>query len=61
MNKKTKRIKNKDDFKESSFKDMLKDMEATKNRALKTVPKIKKEQIPSGEETSNKILFGTDG
>src|SRR5919197_4516761 len=60
MSKKTKSIKNQDDYEESSFKDIVKDMENTKSRALKQVPKIRKEQVPTGEETSNKILYGND-
>jgi hypothetical protein len=58
MSKKTKRIKDKDDYEESSFKNIVNDMENTKERALELVPKIRKEQVPSGEETSNEILYG---
>jgi hypothetical protein len=58
MTKKTKRIKDKDDYEESSFKNIVNDMEDTKNRALELVPKISKEQVPSGEETSDEILYG---
>jgi hypothetical protein len=60
MSKKTKRIKDKDDYEESSFKNIVNDMENTKERALELVPKIRKEQVPSGEETSNEILYGDD-
>ena len=56
MSKKTKRIKDKDDYEESSFKDVIEDMEDTKDKALESLPKIRKEQVPSGEETSNEIL-----
>jgi hypothetical protein len=58
MSKKTKRIKDKDDYEESSFKNIVNDMENTEERALELVPKIRKEQVPSGEETSNEILYG---
>jgi hypothetical protein len=61
MSKKTKRIKDKDDYEQSSFKDIVKDMEDTKNRALELVPKIRKEQVPTAEETSNEILYGGGG
>jgi hypothetical protein len=57
MSKKTKRIKDKDDYEESSFKDVIEDMEDTKDKALESLPKIRKEQVPSGEETSNEILY----
>ncbi len=46
MSKKTKRIKDKDDYEESSFKNIVNDMEVTKNRALELVSKISKEQVP---------------
>jgi hypothetical protein len=35
-------------------------MEDTKKKALELVPKIRKEQVPSGEETSNGILYDDD-
>jgi hypothetical protein len=60
MSKKTKRIQNKDDYEKSSFKDIIEDMEDTKDEALDSLPKIKKEQIPTGEETSKEILYGDD-
>ena len=60
MSKKTKRIQNKDDYEKSSFKDVIEDMEDTKGEALESLPKIKKEQVPTGEETSKEILYGDD-
>ena len=42
MSKKTKRIQNKDDYEGSSFKDIMEDVEDTKNKALGSVPKIRK-------------------
>ena len=56
----TKRIENKDDYENSSFKDVIDDMEDTRNKGLKSLPKITKEQVPNGEETSNGILYGKD-
>jgi len=61
MSKKTKKINNPNEYKKSSFKDIMEDTEDTKNKALKSVPKVKKEQIPSDNETSNEILYGGDG
>ena len=58
MSKKTKRIKDKDNYEESSFKNIVNDMEDTKRKALELVPKVRKEQVPSGDETSNEILYG---
>jgi hypothetical protein len=54
----TKRIQNKDDYEKSSFKDVIEDMEETKDKALESLPKIRKEQVPTGEETSKEILYG---
>jgi hypothetical protein len=58
MSKKTKRIQNKDDYEDSSFKDIMEDVEDTKNKVLESVPKIRKEQVPSDDETSSEILYG---
>ncbi|MFL6363755.1 MAG: hypothetical protein ACJ719_00915, partial [Nitrososphaeraceae archaeon] len=58
MSKKTKRIQNKDDYEDSSFKDIMEDVEDTKNKVLGSVPKIRKEQVPSDDETSSEILYG---
>ena len=44
----------------SSFKDIMEDMEDTNNKGLESVPKIRKEQVPSKEETSSEILYGND-
>ena len=58
MSKKTKKINNSDDYEKSSFKGIIEDMEDTKNAGLKSVPKIRKEQVPSADETSKEILYG---
>jgi hypothetical protein len=60
MTKKTNKINNPNDYKKSSFKDIMEDMEDTKNEALESLPKVKKEQIPSDNETSKEILYGGD-
>jgi hypothetical protein len=60
LSKKTKRIQNKDDYEDSSFKDIMEAMEDTNNKGLESVPKIRKEQVPSKEETSSEILYGND-
>jgi hypothetical protein len=61
MTKKTNKINNPNDYKKSSFKNIMEDMEDTKNEALESLPKVKKEQIPSDNETSKEILYGGDG
>ena len=58
MSKKTKKINNSNDYEKSSFKGIIEDMEDTKNVGLKSVPKIRKEQVPSAGETSKEILYG---
>ena len=60
MSKNTKRIQNKDDYEKSSFKDIIEDMEDTKDTGLESVPKIRKEQVPSKDETTREILYGND-
>lgn len=60
LSKKTTKIQNKDDYEKSSFKDIMEDMEDTNNKGLESVPKIRKEQVPSKEETSSEILYGND-
>ena len=54
----TKRIQNKDDYEASSFKDIVEDMEDTKDKALDSLPKIRKEQVPTKDETTGEILYG---
>ncbi|HYZ50740.1 MAG TPA: hypothetical protein VE593_07625 [Nitrososphaeraceae archaeon] len=60
MSKNTKRIQNKDDYEKSSFKDIIEDMEDAKDTGLESVPKIRKEQVPSKDETTREILYGND-
>jgi hypothetical protein len=55
--KKTKKITNKDDFEKS--KGIIEDVENTKDEALQSVvPKVKKEQMPRGDEMTKEILDG---
>jgi hypothetical protein len=59
MRGKIKKINNPEDYENSSFKDIIKKTEDTKNKALESaIPKISKDQIPSDNETSKKILYG---
>src|ERR671938_363936 len=46
MSKKTnKRIQNKDDYEKSSFKDVIEDMEDTRDKGLESLPKIKRNRF----------------
>ena len=58
MSKKTRKINNPTEYKKSSFKDIIEDTEDAKIKALESAPKVKKEQIPSDNETSKEILYG---
>jgi hypothetical protein len=58
MSKKTKKINDSNDYEKSSFKGIMEDMEDTKNVGLESVPKIRKDQVPSADETSKEILYG---
>ena len=61
MSKNTKKIVSQDDYEKSSFKDIVEDMEDTKNKALESaVPKVKKQQIPNDDETTKEILYGDE-
>ena len=58
MSKKIKNINNSNDYEKSSFKGIIEDMEDTKDVGLESLPKIRKEQVPSADETSKEILYG---
>jgi hypothetical protein len=58
MSKKTKKINNSDDYEKSSFKDIIEDVEDTKNEVLESLPKITKEKVPTEKGTSKEILYG---
>ena len=57
MSKKTKKINDSNDYEKSSFKGIMEDMEDTKNVGLESVPKIRKDQVPSADETSKEICM----
>ena len=58
MSKKIKNINNSNDYEKSSFKGIIEDMEDTKDVGLESLPKIRKEQVPSAGETSKERLYG---
>jgi hypothetical protein len=36
----------------------MEDMQDAKDKALESLPKVKRKQIPEGQETTNEILYG---
>lgn len=57
--KKIQKIDDRKSYEKSGFKSIMEDVEETKKQALKSVPHIPKEQIPSGEDTTNELLEGS--
>ena len=58
MNKRIKKIQNQDDYEKSSFKEIMEDMQDAKDKVLESLPKVKRKQIPEGQETTKEILYG---
>lgn len=58
MNKRTKKIQNQDDYEKSSFKEIMEDIQDAKDKVLESLPKVKRKQIPEGQETTKEILYG---
>jgi hypothetical protein len=54
--KKIQKIDDRKDYEKSGFKSIMEDVEETKKQALESVPQIPKEQVPSGENTTNELL-----
>jgi hypothetical protein len=54
--KKIQKIEDRKDYEKSGFKSIMEDVEETKKQALESVPQIPKEQVPSGENTTNELL-----
>jgi hypothetical protein len=57
--KKIQKIDDRKDYEKSGFKSIMEDVEETKKQALESVPQIPKEQVPSGENTTNELLEGS--
>ena len=55
----TKRIQNKDDYEKSSFKDVIEDMQDTKDKALETLPRIKKNRFEVGRKHQKRYRIAT--
>jgi hypothetical protein len=54
--KKIQKIEDRKDYEKSGFKSIMEGVEETKKQALESVPQIPKEQVPSGENTTNELL-----
>jgi hypothetical protein len=60
VSKKVRKIDDQEDYKKSGFKDIMDDVENTKNEALESVPQIPDEQVPNKDETSKELLYGSN-
>ena len=60
MNKKVRKIDDPEDYEKSGFKDIMDDVENTKNEALESVPQVPDEQVPTKDDTSKELLYGSN-
>ena len=58
VSKKVRKIDDQEDYEKSGFKDIMDDVENTKNEALESVPQVPDEQVPTKDETSKELLYG---
>lgn len=59
VSKKVRRIDDQESYEKSGFKDIMDDVEETKKEALESVPQIPDEQVPTKNETSKELLYGS--
>lgn len=57
--KKIQKIDDREDYEKCGFKSIMEDVEETKKQGLGSVPQIPKEQVTSGENTTNELLEGS--
>jgi hypothetical protein len=57
--KKIQKIDGREDYEKCGFRSVMEDVEETKKQALESVPQIPKEQVTSGENTTNELLEGS--
>lgn len=57
--KKIQKIDDREDYEKCGFKSIMEDVEETKKQALESVPQMPKEQVTSGENTTNGLLEGS--
>ncbi len=60
MSKKVRKIDDQEDYEKSGFKDIMDDVEKTKREALESMPQIPDEQVPTKDETSKELLYGSN-
>jgi hypothetical protein len=60
VSKKVRKIDDQEDYEKSGFKDIMDDVENTKDKALESVPQIPDEQVPPKDETSKELLYGSN-
>jgi hypothetical protein len=60
VSKKVRKIDDQEDYEKSGFKDIMDDVENTKNEALESVPQVPDEQVPTKDETSKGLLYGSN-
>ena len=61
VSKKVRKIDDQEDYEKSGFKDIMDDVENTKNEALESMPQVPDEQVPTKDETSKELLYGSNG
>jgi hypothetical protein len=60
VSKKVRKIDDQEDYEKSGFKNIMDDVEKTKKEALESVPQIPAEQVPTKDETSKELLYGSN-
>ena len=60
MSKKTRKIDDPKDYKESGIKETMEDLEKTTEAGLNSAPELSKEHLTHGDDTSKELLYGGD-
>jgi hypothetical protein len=60
VSKKVRKIDDQEDYKKSGFKDTMDDEEKAKEEAFESMPQISAEQVPTKDETSKELLYGSN-
>ncbi len=58
MSKKTRKIDDPKDYKESGIKETMEDLEKTTEAGLNSAPELSKEHLTHGDDTSKELLYG---
>jgi hypothetical protein len=61
MSKKTRKIDDPKDYKESGIKETMEDLEKTTEAGLNSAPELSKEHLTHGDDTSKELLYGSGG